>query len=124
METKRQLQVAELIKRNFSIVLQQDGVNIYGAKPMISVTNVKVSPDLSVAKIYLSVFNIEHKQEPLLLMLEEKSRLKSALARRIRSAVRIIPEIELFLDDTIDEMYLVDDLFRRLNDGEIPAVIQ
>ena len=124
METKRQLQVAELIKRNFSIVLQQDGVNIYGAKPMISVTNVKVSPDLSVAKIYLSVFKIEHKQEPLLLMLEEKSRLKSALARRIRSAVRIIPEIELFLDDTIDEMYLVDDLFRRLNDGEIPAVIQ
>lgn len=124
METKRQLQVAELIKRNFSIVLQQDGVNIYGAKPMVSVTNVKVSPDLSVAKIYLSVFNIEHRQEPLLLMLEEKSRLKSALARRIRSAVRIIPEIELFLDDTIDEMYLVDDLFRRLNDGEIPEVIQ
>jgi ribosome-binding factor A len=124
METKRQLQVAELIKRNFSIVLQQDGVNIYGAKPMVSVTNVMVSPDLSVAKIYLSVFNTEHKQEPLLLMLEEKARLKSALARRIRSAVRIMPEIDLFLDDTIDEMYRVDNLFRRLTDGEMPEVIQ
>jgi ribosome-binding factor A len=124
METKRQLQVSELIKRNFSLVLQQEGVNIYGAKPMVSITNVIVSPDLSLAKIYISVFNTEHKQEPLLLMQEEKSRLKNALARRIRSAVRIMPEIDFFLDDTLDEMYRIDDLFRRINDDEMPQTLK
>jgi ribosome-binding factor A len=55
MATKRNLQVAELIKRHFSEVLQSEGGYVYGTEPLVTVTKVMVSPDFSQAKIYLSV---------------------------------------------------------------------
>jgi ribosome-binding factor A len=114
MDTIKQKQISELVKRNFSVVLQDEGTNIYGAKPLVTVTNVKVSPDLGQAKIYLSVYNTENKQEVLLEMEEEKSRLKQALGYRLRKLVRRIPDIDFYLDDTLDEMFRIDQLFGRL----------
>jgi len=116
METKRQSQVSELIRRNFGIVLQQKGPNIYGIEALVTVTNVKMSPDLSEAKIYLSVFNTENKQEPLLLIQEELLKLKHELAHRIRKLVRVIPEISFYLDDTLDEMFRIDSMMRKLEE--------
>jgi ribosome-binding factor A len=114
MESKRQKQVSELIKRNFSMVMLEESSNICGRTIMVSVTNVIVSPDMSFAKIYLSIFNTDHKQEPLLLLNEELPMLKSKLAARIRKQVRIIPNIALFYDDTIDEMFRIDDMMKKL----------
>jgi ribosome-binding factor A len=114
MDTIKQKQISELVKRNFSVVLQDEGTNIYGAKPLVTVTNVKVSPDLGQAKIYLSVYNTENKQEVLLEMEEEKNRLKQALGYRLRKLVRRIPDIDFYLDDTLDEMFRIDQLFGRL----------
>jgi len=125
MGTIRQKQVAELIKRNFSMVLQSEGSYIYGSDVMVTVTSVKMSPDFSLAKIYLSVFNTDNKQAPILEMEESQIRLKQALASRIRKQMRRIPDIAFYLDDTIDEMYRVEEMFERLreenqmgNDGE------
>lgn len=115
METKRQKQVAELIKRNFSIVLQQEGSYIYGAEPLVTVTQVVVSPDLSLAKIYLSVYNKESKQEVILEMEHDIARLKQALAYRVKKHMRRIPEINFYLDDTLDEMYRLNYLFDELH---------
>lgn len=117
---KRQSQVAEIIKRNFGIMLQNEGRYIYGAEPLVTVTNVKLSPDLGQAKIYLSVYNTENKQAVLLMMEEERHKLRQAMARRIRSHVRKIPDIEFYLDDTLDEMFRVDELFKKLEkDGQM-----
>jgi ribosome-binding factor A len=116
MESKRQKQVAELVKRNFSMVLQEESPNICGHSVLVTVTNVKISPDLSFAKIYLSIFNTDNTQEPLLMLNEELKTLRSKLAHRIRKLVRIIPEIALFYDDTIDEMYRIDALMNRLEE--------
>jgi ribosome-binding factor A len=114
METKRQKQAAELVKRNFSLVLQQEGSYIYGPEPLVTVTKVKISPDLGQAKIYLSVFNTDNKQAVFLEMEEETVRLRQSLAHRIKRHIRRIPEIAFFPDDTLDEMYRVDALFNRL----------
>ncbi|MGB3547145.1 MAG: 30S ribosome-binding factor RbfA [Saprospiraceae bacterium] len=114
METKRQRQVAEQIKRNFSIVLQQEGSYIYGAKPLVTVTEVKVTPDMSQAKIYLSVWNTDNKQAVLLQMREEQARLKGSLGTRLRRQLRRIPDLDYFIDETLDEMEQVDQLFDRL----------
>lgn len=114
METVRQRQVAELIKRNFSQVLQAEGSYIYGSSVLVTVTNVKMTPDFNLAKIYLSIFNTENKQETMLEMEHELTRLKQSLAARIRKHVRRMPDIQLFLDDTIDEMYRVNALFDKL----------
>lgn len=116
METKRQRQAAELVKRNFSLVLQQEGSYIFGPEPLVTVTGVKMTPDLGLAKIYLSVFNTENKQAVLLEMEEEIVRLRQSLAHRIKRHIRRIPDIAFYADDTLDEMYRVDALFNRLRD--------
>jgi ribosome-binding factor A len=116
METKRQRQVAELVKRNFSMVLQSEGVYIYGSAPLVTVTEVKMSPDMGIAKIYLSIWNTENKQAVLLQMQEENTRLRQGLAQRLKRHVRRIPYIDFYEDETIDEMYRVDSLFDRLHE--------
>lgn len=116
MESKRQRQVAELVKRNFSIVLQSEGVYIYGSEPLVTVTEVKMSSDLGLARIYLSIWNTDNKQAVMLQLEEEVTRLRSALGYRLKRQVRRIPDIALYEDETIDEMYRVDSLFERLHE--------
>ena len=121
MENKRQGQVAALIKRNFSQVLQNEGAYIYGTEPLVTVTEVKVTPDLSLAKIYLSIWNTENKQAVLLQMEEEHSRLQQGLAYRLKRQIRRIPNFSIYLDETLDEMYRVDKMFDQLyRDGQMP----
>ncbi|HRG21399.1 MAG TPA: ribosome-binding factor A [Saprospiraceae bacterium] len=113
METKRQLQLGELIKRNFSTVLQQEGRYIYG-DVLVSVTKAIISPDLSQVKIYLSIYGSEEKEEILQNIENQTFQLKQALAQRIKSQIRRIPEIYLYIDDTLDEMYRVDGLLDKI----------
>ncbi|HRJ15136.1 MAG: ribosome-binding factor A [Saprospiraceae bacterium] len=114
MESKRQLQVAEMVKRHFSIVMMEEGTYIYGSGIMVTVTSVKMTPDLSMAKIYLSVFNTDNKQAVMLQLEDELRRLHQGLAVRLRKHLRRMPEISLFLDDTLDEMYRIDSMFDQL----------
>ena len=113
-ENKRQQQMSELVRREFSVVLRELGSYIYGAEIMVTVTQVKVTADFGLAKIYLSIFNTENKQAVLLLMERETSRLKAGLAARIRKKVRRMPHVAFYIDETLDEMYRVSDLFERL----------
>ena len=115
METKRQLQVGELIKRNFSVVLQQEGRYIYGDEALVTVAQVKMSSDLGLAKIYLSVFNTENKQAVILQLEQENKRLRKVLSQRIRKHVRRIPYIDMYQDDTLDEMWRLNSLFDKLH---------
>jgi ribosome-binding factor A len=114
MESKRRRQIAELIKRNFSMVLLEEGRYIYGDEVMVSVTNVKVSPDLRLGKIYLSIFNAQNKTDVLEALQHNIIPLKQNLVGRIRKHVRFIPDIALYNDDLLDEMdhvnRLLDDL--------------
>ena len=114
MASIRQKQVAEVIKRNFSTVLQQEGSYIYGPEPFVTVTNVVLTPDFNLAKIYLSIFNTENKQEVILMMEDQHHRLKQSLAQRLARHVRRVPEINFYIDETLDEMERVDALFKRL----------
>lgn len=114
METKRQLQVGELIKRNFSVVLQHEGRYIYGDEVLVTVTGVKMSSDLGLAKIYVSIFNTENKQAAILQLAGENVRLRQLLAQRIKKHVRRIPNIDIYEDETLDEMYKLNSLFDKL----------
>ena len=114
METRRQLQTGELIKRHFSTVMREQGTYIYGNEALVSVTKVIMSPDLGLAKIYLSVYNTEDKNAILLMIREEKNRLKQQLTNRVRKHVRRIPRVDFYLDDTLDEMYKIDELLNSI----------
>jgi len=117
MASKRQEQVAELIKRNFGTVLQNQGSYIYGTA-FVTVTSTLVTPDLSLAKIYVSVYNTENKQGVVLMMEKEIAALKKELAYRIRKHVRRIPDIAIYLDDTLDEMYKLNRIFDEIKGDE------
>jgi ribosome-binding factor A len=106
MESKRQRQVAEMIKRNISI------------EPLVTVTEVHPTPDLSQAKIYVSIWNTDNKQAVILNMNSEHQRLKAALANRLKRHIRRIPAISFFIDETLDEMTRVETMFDKLYDSE------
>lgn len=112
MESKRQKQTAEVIRRHFGSVLQQQGSYIYG-QAFVTVTKVYVSPDMSMSKIYLSVYNVEDKESVIEKVNDNVHMLKKDLAARIRKHVRRIPEISFYNDETLDEMYRVNDLLNE-----------
>jgi ribosome-binding factor A len=103
------------VRRHFSDVLQQEGRYIYD-NVLVTVTQVKMSPYLGLAKIYLSVYNTDNKQGVLLKLENEVVRLRQSFAHRVRRQMRRVPEIALYLDDTLDEMYRLNQLFDRLHD--------
>ena len=116
METRRQRQVGEMIKRHFSVVLQQEGSYVYGVEVLVSITHVLMTSDLGLAKIYLSVWNTENKQAVILMMNGQNQRLRQLLSQRIKKHVRRIPYIEFYLDETLDEIDRVDRLFEDLDE--------
>ena len=97
------------------MILQQEGSYVY-EDALVTVTNVQISPDLSVAKIYLSVYNTDNKQAVLLHLHEHYFRLKQLFSFRLKRQMRKIPDFKLFLDDTLDEMYKLNELFDRLEE--------
>lgn len=118
MESIRQKQVGELIRRYFGMILTEEGSNIYGRDKLVTLTDVKMTPDLLVAKIYISVYGTELKQEVILELEDNHTRLRQALAGKIGKQMRRMPEIEFYLDDTIDEMYRVHDLLNRVSEED------
>jgi ribosome-binding factor A len=113
MDSKRQSQINEMIKRHLGTVFQEEGRYIYG-EAFVSVTSVSVTPDLSQAKVYLSIFNTEDKQAILQRVINHTHVIKQGLASRIRKHIRRIPSVHFYFDETIDEMYKVDALFRNI----------
>lgn len=117
MESIRQKQVGEIIRRNISVILRDEGSYIYG-NALVTATNVVVSPDMGQAKIYLSVYNTEEKQAVILMIEDQITRIRQGLAHRIKKHVRRIPEISFYLDDTLDEMFRLNSLFNKLEDED------
>ena len=122
MDSKRQQQVAELILRNFSYVLQQEGLYIYGKAPLVTVTSVKVATDLQLARIYLSIYNTEQKELVLGQIRENEYKLKQEMYHRLRKHLRRMPSFEFFIDETLVEMYRVEELFQRLEANQPPKI--
>jgi ribosome-binding factor A len=118
MESIRQKQIGELIRRFFSMLLTEEGSNIYGRNKLVTVTGVKMSPDLLIAKIYISVYGTENKHEVILELEDNYPRLRQALAQKAGKQMRRVPELEFFLDDTVDEMYRVQNLLDRMNEED------
>lgn len=114
-QTKKQRQVGNLIQQEFSTILQTEGAFLYGVEPLVTVTNVRMSSDLGIAYIYVSVYNVPYKQEVVKELWENLSYLRGQLGKRIRKQVRRIPTIKFFIDDTLDEVEHIDNLFSRLN---------
>jgi ribosome-binding factor A len=112
MDSRRQLKIGSLIKEVFSQVLLREGKNLYG-KALVTVTNVKVTSDLTLARFYLSIYNTDTPDSVIDIFNEKKFEVKRMLAEKLRHDLRRIPEIEFFRDDTLDYVYHMEDVFKR-----------
>jgi len=113
-QTIKQRQVAAMIQREFSVVLQNEGRLIYG-DALVTVTRVRMSSDMGIAYVYLSVYNSVYKQEVIKEMWEHLVRLRTELGKRIRKQLRRIPRLKFFIDDTLDQVEEIDKLFQQIN---------
>ena len=102
MESNRQKKISVLIKKDISKILDEHFRNKYRSNLLISVTKVKTSPDLSLSKIYLSIFPSNHASKILIEINSNKSRFKHLLSSLIKNQIRIIPSINFKIDDSLD----------------------
>ncbi|WP_345242957.1 30S ribosome-binding factor RbfA [Nibrella saemangeumensis] len=114
MESKRQQKVARQVQKDLSEIFQREMAHQFGGA-FITVTNVRISPDLSIARIYLSFLATKNKNL-LLDTIREKSRsIRQHLGERVRHQLRIVPDLQFFLDDTAEYAAQMDKLFAGLD---------
>jgi ribosome-binding factor A len=114
MESKRQQKVARQIQKDLSDIFQKDGRSWFN-NAFITVTIVRMSPDLGLARIYLS-FLLDKNKDLLMEQIQEKSRhIRQLLGQRVRHQLRIVPELLFFEDDTAAYAAKIDALFANLH---------
>ena len=101
METTRQKKISRLIQKDLAIIFQQDVPTLLGSF-LFTITGVRVSPDLSVAKVYLSIFPSEDSKNLIEKVKEKRPFFRNLLAKKVRHQLRIIPELHFYLDDSAD----------------------
>src|SRR5215217_4306673 len=103
-ENKRQKQIAGLLNEELSQIFQRLGLNMMEGG-MVSISSVKVTPDLLEARIYLSIFNAPDAGAVLKKIGDRAWEIKKELAGRVKHQLRRIPELKFFLDDTLDNVF-------------------
>jgi len=116
-EGKRQKQISGLIQEDINLIFQRLGLNMINGG-MVSISSVKVTPDLLEARIYVSVFNAADNQNVLTKIQERAWEIKKELAARVKNQLRRIPELKFFLDDTLDHAFKMEELFKQIKSGE------
>jgi ribosome-binding factor A len=119
-EGKRQKQVAGLLNQELSGIFQRIGLNVIDGG-MISISDVKVTPDLLEARVYLSLFQIKDVDAMMKKVDEKSHEIKRDLAARIKHQVRRIPIITYYYDDTLDHVFKMEELFRKIKTEENPG---
>jgi len=112
--TVRQQKFGKLIQKELSDIFQRDKRGVLN-NAFISIAEVRVSPDLSVARIYISMMLAKDKEKVLEKLNVHKKEIRKALGDRIRNQARIIPELIFYIDEVEENAMRMDDLIKSLN---------
>lgn len=110
MQETRQNKIARLLQKELSVIFQQQTRMIRGV--MVSVTRVKISPDLSICTAYLSIFPSEKGEEMIKNINANEKAIRYELGTKVRHQLRIIPELRFFIDDSLDYIDRIDQLLK------------
>ncbi|MCX4291118.1 MAG: 30S ribosome-binding factor RbfA [Odoribacter sp.] len=111
MDSVRQNKVSRLIQRDLSEMFQKE-CKEYTEGAMLSVTAVRVSPDLSYAKVYLSIFPSALAEKTMNTLNEKNKSIRFVLGKKVGKQMRIIPELRFFVDDSLDYIDKIDQLLK------------
>lgn len=113
MESKRQQKFACLLQEELASVFQREG-NSYLPNTLVTITRVRVSPDLGVAKVYLSFLNTNNTNLSVATVNSHASEIRYKLGIRIRHQARVIPTLTFFVDDTNEYVEHMDKIFDKI----------
>jgi len=114
MESKRQQKFAGVIQQDLATIFQREG-NGYLPNTMVTITKVRVTPDLALARIFLSFFNSGNNQQSLATIKSHANEIRYKLGARIKDQVRVVPQLEFFVDDTSDYVERMDAIFDKIS---------
>ena len=110
MESKRQRQVAKQIQKDLGEIFQKDLKQLFNGG-FVTITDVKTTPDLAIARVYLS-FLLANDREGVLQIIRENTKvIRNLLGERVRHQLRIVPNLQFFIDDTAEYAQKMDALF-------------
>ena len=111
-ESTRQQKIGRQLQRDLAEIIRSKGMAAFGGA-LVSVSGVKISPDLSVAKIYVSIFPSD-KAEAVMEVLQENGRtLRGELGNKVGKQLRIVPEIVFYLDSSLDYVEHIEELLKK-----------
>jgi ribosome-binding factor A len=113
-EGKRQKQVGSLLNEELNLIFQRLGLGMIDGG-MVSISSVKLTPDLLEARIYLSLFQVKDADSTLKKIEERGWEIKRELTARVAKQLRRMPELRFYLDDTLDHVFKMEELFRKMN---------
>ena len=111
-ETTRQQKVARQIQKDLAEIIRARGMAAYDGA-LLTVSGVKITPDLALAKVYVSIFPSTKATAVMEQLGEETSRLRGELGRRVSKQFRIVPELVFYLDDSLDYVEHIDELLKK-----------
>lgn len=111
METTRQNKISRLIQKELSEIFLLQTKSMNGV--LVSVSAVRISPDMSIARVYLSVFPSERSQEIVKNINDNMKSIRYELGTRVRHQLRIIPVLKFFVDDSLDYAERIDELLKK-----------
>lgn len=111
MESTRQKKVSRLIQKEVADIFLKRGSELAHGK-MVSVTKVRVSPDLSFAKVFISIYPSAGQDDILKAIQDHSPKIRFEMGQKIRKQLRIVPEIAFFIDDSLDYIDKIDKLLK------------
>lgn len=117
MESKRQQKFAGVIQEDLAAIFQREGMSFL-PNTLVTITKVRVTPDLALARVFLSFFNNTNTQAALQTIKLHASEIRYKLGARIKDQVRIIPQLEFFIDDTSEYVERMDKIFDKIHKEE------
>ena len=118
-EGKRQKQIGGLIQEELNKIFQRFGLNMIDGG-MVSISSVKITPDLLEAWVYLSFFQVADAGAALKKIQEKAGEIKRDLGNRVRQQLRRIPEVKYFRDDTLDHVFRMEEIFKKISGEKKP----
>jgi ribosome-binding factor A len=114
MESKRQQKFAGVLQQDLAAIFQREGM-AYLPNTLVTITKVRVTPDLAIARVFLSFFNNVNVQQSLQIVKSHASEIRYKLGARIKDQVRVIPQLEFFVDDTNEYVERMDKIFDKIS---------
>ena len=118
-EGKRQKQIAGLLNEVMNTIFQRLDLNMINGG-MVSISSVKVTPDLLEARVYLSFFQVKDQVSALQKIEDRHHEIKKEMATRLRHQLRSMPVLKFFQDDTLDHVFKMEELFRKIGEDKPP----